>query len=181
VALLDDYGVAQATPKHLAEELVELYPRALPVVYGFLLGRCGDVGLAEDLTADTFVAAVGAVQAETAETITTAWLIVVARRRLVDYWRRQEVEQRHLRAVEQEANDVIDPSEGTLDVVVARRALAQLGPHHRAALTLRYLDGLPVADVAEHLGRSLHATEALLQRARAALRRIYLHGACDAD
>jgi RNA polymerase sigma-70 factor (ECF subfamily) len=48
-------------------------------------------------------------------------------------------------------------------------------------LTLRYLDGLPVAEVAEHLGRGLHATEALLQRARAALRRIYLRGACDAD
>jgi RNA polymerase sigma-70 factor (ECF subfamily) len=38
------------------------------------------------------------------------------------------------------------------------------GPH-RAALTLRYLDGLPVADVAACLGRSLHATETLLARA----------------
>jgi RNA polymerase sigma-70 factor (ECF subfamily) len=43
----------------------------------------------------------------------------------------------------------------------------------RAALTLRYLDGLPVAEVATHLGRSLRATETLLVRARAALRRVY--------
>ncbi|MGE5291624.1 MAG: sigma factor-like helix-turn-helix DNA-binding protein [Micromonosporaceae bacterium] len=41
---------------------------------------------------------------------------------------------------------------------------------------MRYLDGLPVADVAGHLGRSVHATETLLARARAALRRIYLEG-----
>jgi RNA polymerase sigma-70 factor (ECF subfamily) len=48
-----------------------------------------------------------------------------------------------------------------------------LGPHHRAALTLRYLDGLPVLEVAAHLGRTLHATEALLVRARAAFRQAY--------
>ena len=45
--------------------------------------------------------------------------------------------------------------------------------HHRAALTLRYLDGLPVPEVASHLDRTVHATEALLVRARAAFRRIY--------
>jgi DNA-directed RNA polymerase specialized sigma24 family protein len=31
-----------------------------------------------------------------------------------------------------------------------------------------------VREVADHLGRSVHATETLLARARAALRRIYL-------
>ena len=51
--------------------------------------------------------------------------------------------------------------------------LGRLGAHHRAALTLRYLDGLPVAEVADHLGRTLHATEALLVRARLAFRRAY--------
>jgi RNA polymerase sigma-70 factor (ECF subfamily) len=40
-------------------------------------------------------------------------------------------------------------------------------------LTLRYLDGLPVADVAELLGRTVGATEVLLVRAKAAFRRHY--------
>ena len=51
--------------------------------------------------------------------------------------------------------------------------LARLGPHHRVALTLRYLDGLSVPEVADHLGRGVHATEALLVRARVAFRRAY--------
>ena len=46
-------------------------------------------------------------------------------------------------------------------------------PPARAALTLRYLDGLPVNDVAACLDRTVHATEALLVRARTAFRRVY--------
>jgi RNA polymerase sigma-70 factor (ECF subfamily) len=41
---------------------------------------------------------------------------------------------------------------------------------------LRYLDGLSVPEVAEALGRTVHATEALLVRARAAFRRVYEEG-----
>jgi RNA polymerase sigma-70 factor (ECF subfamily) len=66
-----------------------------------------------------------------------------------------------------------DPWEAHLDALRAREVLERLGPHHRAALVLRYLDGLPVPEVAAHLDRTLHATEALLVRARSAFRRTY--------
>ena len=57
--------------------------------------------------------------------------------------------------------------------------LDELGAHHRAALTLRYLDGLSVPEVADHLGRTVHATEALLVRARNAFRALYPEGGTD--
>jgi RNA polymerase sigma-70 factor (ECF subfamily) len=57
--------------------------------------------------------------------------------------------------------------------------LGQLGAHHRSALTLRYLDGLSVPDVAACLDRTVHATEALLVRARNAFRARYSEGECD--
>ena len=56
---------------------------------------------------------------------------------------------------------------------IARQVLERQTGVHRAALTLRYLDGLPVPEVARALGRTVHATEALLVRARAAFRRSY--------
>ena len=59
--------------------------------------------------------------------------------------------------------------------------LEALGPHHRAALTLRYIDGLPVPEVAGLLDRTVHATEALLVRARNAFRVAYARGELDAD
>ena len=97
----------------------------------------------------------------------------MARHKLVDHWRRLEREQRSLAAAEELASDVDDPWDAWLDAEAAQAALAQLPVMQRAALTLRYLDGLPVASVAEHLGRSLHATETLLVRSRSALRRRY--------
>jgi RNA polymerase sigma-70 factor (ECF subfamily) len=71
------------------------------------------------------------------------------------------------------AEEAGDPWDEHLDVQVAHAALARLPGPQRAALALRYLDGLAVAEVAACLGRSVHATETLLVRARAALRRIY--------
>jgi RNA polymerase sigma-70 factor (ECF subfamily) len=153
--------------------LLELYDDALPHVYGYLLARCGDAGLAEDLTAESFLAAVHAVRTPDAPEPSVPWLIGVARHKLADHWRRAEREQRGLRLIDAEAVCVDDPWDTAVDRIRAREVLGQLGAHHRAALTLRYLDGLPVPEVARHLGRTVHATEALLVRARAAFRRTY--------
>jgi RNA polymerase sigma-70 factor (ECF subfamily) len=151
--------------------LLSLYDRALPEVYGYLLTRCGRRALAEDLTAETFLAAVRA-EADGGGPITVPWLIGTARHKLVDHWRRREREERGLRLLDGDAGDE-DPWDAELDVLRAAGVLDRLTPAHRAALTLRYLDDLPVPRVAALLGRTLHATEALLVRARAAFRRIY--------
>ena len=149
--------------------LLSLYDRALPEVYGYLLARCGQRALAEDLTAETFLAAVRAGDVP----ISVGWLIGTARHKLVDHWRRVEREDRGLRLLDGGRPDTEDPWDAELDALRARQVLDRLGPAHRAALVLRYLDDLTVAQVAEALGRTLHATEALLVRARAAFRRAY--------
>jgi RNA polymerase sigma-70 factor (ECF subfamily) len=149
-------------------DVLALYDTALPQVYGYLLHRCGSVPLAEDLTTETFVAAL-----ETSTEITVGWLIRVARNKLVDHWRRAAREDRGLHALAALPEETEDPWEQQLDALRAREVLARLSPVHQAALTLRYTDDLPVPEVAHHLDRTLHATEALLVRARAAFRREY--------
>ena len=150
-----------------------IYPRALPRVYGYLLPRCGSVVLAEDLTAETFMAAVAALKEPSPPELTIAWLVGVARHKLVDHWRRAAREQRKLELVEAETVSADDPWPEWIDAEAAHAALARLPLPQRVALTLRYVDGRPVAEVAAHVGRSVHATETLLVRARAALRRVY--------
>jgi RNA polymerase sigma-70 factor (ECF subfamily) len=159
-----------------AERFLALYDASLPYVYGYLLARCGRAVLAEELTSETMLAAVDALKrGEPPASLSTGWLLGIARHKLVDYWRRLSREERSLRAVaSQESNaESEDPWEIHLDGLRARQTLERLTPQHRSALTLRYLDDLPVADVADILDRTLHATEALLMRARLAFRRAY--------
>ncbi len=151
-----------------------LYDEALPQVYGYLLARCGRRAVAEDLTAETFLVAVAACRRQPAPEPSTGWLVGIARHKLVDHWRASEREQRGLRAVEAEPDPPDDPWDERLDALLARQVLDAQAGAHRAALTLRYLDGLPVPEVARTLGRTVHATEALLARARAAFRRSYM-------
>jgi RNA polymerase sigma-70 factor, ECF subfamily len=144
-----------------------LYERSLGDVYGYLARRCPNAATAEDLTAETFLAAVRAVRAGNAD-VSIPWLIGTARHKLVDHWRREGRQREALDDLygAAEAVDSNDP----IEALHVHTVLSQLPPHHRAALTLRYLDGLPVEQVAAHLERSVHATESLLVRAKASYR-----------
>lgn len=156
-----------------SERLLDLYDDALPQVYGYIHRRCRNTSVAEDLTTEVFVGAVDSIKRGVVDDVTIAWLIGIARFKLVDHWRRIGREERKLEAVAALNNSVSDPWDSELDVLLAREVLSQLGAHHRSALTLRYVDDLPVRQVAEVLGRTEQATEALLVRARHAFRAHY--------
>jgi RNA polymerase sigma-70 factor (ECF subfamily) len=176
----DDQSVNERAAADQGPRLLALYDRALPQVYGYLAARVGYAAVAEDLTGETFLAAVRAAREGKVPDLTIAWLVTVARNKLVDHWRRLAREERSLRlATDPDADVVDDGMDAHFDRLQARKVLAGLGAHHRAALTLRYLDGLSVAEVADHLGRTLHATEALLVRARHAFRARYDEGRSD--
>jgi RNA polymerase sigma-70 factor, ECF subfamily len=157
-----------------AGELLALYDSGLPVVFGYLVRRCGDRATAEDLSSEVFLAAADELCSGRSPRMDLAWLTGIARHKLVDHWRRQSRDERRLQAVGGELGATADPWEAQLDADLAHQVLASLPTPYRAALTLRYLDDLTVPDVAATLGRSLHATESLLTRARAAFRVAYL-------
>ena len=152
---------------------LDLYDDALPHVYGYLARRCANAATAEDLTAETFMAAVAALHNSRANgnrlDLNTAWLIGTARHKLIDHWRRTERRKEELAELWDDIA-VPDPNDDAIETLTAQGVLAQLAPTHRAVLTLRYLDDLPVGDVATTIGRTIHATEALLTRAKAAFR-----------
>ena len=173
-------GSSQAIVDDRSDALLALYDRAVGDVFGYLISRCRDTGVAEDLTSETFLAAVTAVQQDRDIELSVAWLIGVARHKLLDHWRRAGRRSRN--ESDADANDDLaavaaaDADADWTDDLEPGRAITVLRAmplHHRMALTLRYVDDPPVAEVAEHLGRTLHATEALLVRARIAFRRAY--------
>jgi RNA polymerase sigma-70 factor (ECF subfamily) len=157
--------------------LLEIYDGAVDEVFAYLRARCGGRALAEDLTADTFLAAVGQIRRGAVETVTVAWLIGIARHKLIDEWRRSArrppSDPLGDGRTDVEAVDGDDVWDAVIDQHVVGDVMAELGLHHRSALALRYFDGLPVPEVAAHLGRTIEATETLLVRARRRFRTLY--------
>jgi RNA polymerase sigma-70 factor, ECF subfamily len=158
------------------------YEDALPAVYGYLLARvAGDAATAEELTQEAFVAAVSELRKGRAVEHPRAWVVGIARHKLLDHLRRAAREERALgRASEHEPIDesLLEP-EAHDHAPRARAALAVLPAAQRAALVLRHLEGLSPAEVAGALGRSLHATESLLARGREGFKRAYMEASGD--
>lgn len=163
-------------PEHQSEPqraLLALYDEALPVVYGYFIRRCGDRGTAEDLTSETFLAAMDAARKGDPPPIAIPWLFGVARHKLADHYRRRYRRFAVPVAEPPEPVDAADEWNAELDRIVAESVLARLTEPHRTVLVLRYMDDCSVDECADLMGRSVHATEALLVRARKAFKREY--------
>lgn len=150
------------------------YAAALPRVYGYFFHRLGgDAALADDLTQETFLAAVTQLRRGAPVAAPLPWLLGIARHKWLDHLRRQRRSGWTLLtwddAVEDDVPTPADEAEATRERTAA--ALAAVPSPQREALLLRYLDGLSVPEVAAVLGRSVSAAESLLARARVTFRR----------
>ena len=155
-----------------------VYRSTLPAIFGYLLLHTGgNRPLAEDLTAETYLNATRRFGEGKGDDVTIAWLKTVAKRRLIDHWRRQaSLRQRAQRL----RNEVAVSGQSTEVSDVERHdvyaALARLDPDHRLVLLLRHFDGLPLREIGEQMNRSEKAVESLLARAKAAFKRAYEEG-----
>src|SRR4029077_10931102 len=125
------------------------YDEALPRVYRYLLTRCGDQELAEEVTQEAFVEAIRSRRKFRSESDPVTWVIAIGRNRLVDHIRHdRRSATRHVRLIDS-GRDVESSAWRTSDEREAiNQALTTLLPDQRLALTLRYLDQLPVREIA---------------------------------
>jgi RNA polymerase sigma-70 factor (ECF subfamily) len=151
-----------------ADQFAAFYRTHVADVYGYLLRLCaGDRAQAEDLTQDVWLALVDELRRGRTDRADVRWLITVARSRFIDAARRERRRQSKLELIRREQLSDDEPASGEV-----LEQLSQLQPLHRAVLVLRYVDDLPVPEVATAIGRKLTPTNSLLARARAELRRV---------
>lgn len=168
------------------EALSLLYTRYLSVVYRYVLGRVGDVHLAEDVTSETFLAMVDSIERVRAddELAFAAWLLGIARNKVAEHYRRQAArpatqdmaESWDERPAQAEASD-------PLGVVLAREswgevvaALGRLTEEQRTVVLYRCVLGYETEEVARLVGRQPGAVRALQFRALASLARFLAVG-----
>ena len=147
-----------------------LYHRCLPSVWRYVFARVGGKQhAAEDIVSETFLAALRSVATFVPEAGTAmGWLIGIARHKLADY--------RRCRAPVTGAIPSDSSASSTCDVVDARDQVLVVLDHmpdeERQVLEWKYLEELSVALIAERLGRTEKAVEALLYRARRTFREL---------
>ncbi|MGH3967177.1 MAG: RNA polymerase sigma factor, partial [Mycobacterium sp.] len=140
---------AQPDAEDAARALLGLYDDALPIVYGYFVRRCGDRGTAEDLTSETFLAAMDAARKKEPPPIAVPWLLGVARHKLADHYRRRADRLTVPVANLPEPVDAVDDWDAELDRMVAESVLTRLSEPHRTVLALRYMDDCSVPECAE--------------------------------
>ena len=143
-------------------------------VYGYAATRVGR-SEAEDVAAEVFQAAAVAFADGRADQVTPAWLMTVARNKVIDRWRRTE---RHTLRAHLLADAVEPTSEVDLSLEFAQRdlvldVLSELKPRHRKLLILRHLEGRSVPEIAKLIDERPKAVESALARARGRFRSIY--------
>jgi RNA polymerase sigma-70 factor (ECF subfamily) len=156
------------TPWRIASEddLVACYDATVTDVFRYACRLAGDRAAAEDLVSDAYLALLRAAQDGSVDAVTIGWLITVVRRRHLDRLSSTAREERRLRLVEAPN----DGSAATAQPGALSAQVAALSDRERTAITLRYVDDLAVADVADEMGISVRAAESLLARARSHIR-----------
>jgi RNA polymerase sigma-70 factor (ECF subfamily) len=159
------------------------YGRTLPRIYAYLFSRCGrDAALAEELSQQTFFAAIDQRSRYDGRSDVVTWLCGIARHKLADHFRAVErVERRQMRLqVRQLELDQMGPAApGPDDRSAIADALRSLPAAQRAVLAFVVLDDMPVKEAARLMGKSVPATHSLLHRARANFSRVYAEGSND--
>jgi len=162
----DDDALAQAAIQDTAA-FAELYRRHVQRVYRFFLVRFGDAYVAQDLTAQTFLAALEHIAHYQGAGEFRAWLMGIARNKAADHLRG-----RHSALPLEAAVDVADTTPSPEDIVLAQMQLEQvthalqvLAPDRAEALALRIFGGLTVVEVSQVMGKSPAAVKMLVHRA----------------
>jgi RNA polymerase sigma-70 factor (ECF subfamily) len=150
----------------------ELYLLYFDRLRAFCQRRVGDRNEAEEIAQEAFAKALQALPRFSGERRFYPWMTVIAGRLCVDH---------HRRRARVQPSDDLDP--GSIedghderfalraDLAALEGALTRLGPRHRQVLDLRERDGLSYHQIAEQLDVPHSTVEALLFRARRALRK----------
>lgn len=175
------------------DAFADLYRQYHDVVFRFVQYRVGNRQLTEDITHDVFTRALRRIGDWTWQGKDVgAWLVTIARNRVADHFKSHYHRRTWLAGGELEVGDQGDDAynglsggwfvdrsregdpEGTAvgerAAAAIRAALAGLTEDQRTCVTLRFFDGLSVAQTAAAMGRNEAAVKSVQVRAIRALR-----------
>ena len=169
-------------------ELVRRYERPIfSLIYRMVRNR----EQAEDLSQETFVKALNAIESYRPEYKFSSWIFKIANNVAIDHLRRRELDTLSLdgsphaltpEAVQASALQLGDRQETALEEMEAKelggeieRAIAGLRPEYRSCILLRHVEGRPYEEIATMLDLPLGTVKTYIHRARGELRQALAH------
>jgi len=190
VALTDQQVVLLARGGREAayRELIRRYERP---VFALLFRMVRDRELAEDLSQETFVKALNAIESYRPEFKFSSWIFKIANNAAIDHLRRRELDTLSLdgsphaetpEAMQATALQIGVRQESPLEAVEARElggaieaAIGRLRPEYRSCILLRHVEGRAYEEIAEILSLPLGTVKTYIHRARNELRLALAH------
>jgi RNA polymerase sigma-70 factor (ECF subfamily) len=149
-----------------AEAFAELYRRHLTRVYRYHIAHVGNVKDAEDLTSQTFMAALEGIRSFRRSGSFAAWIMGIASRKRLMFFRAGKSEVPLDAAVRYPSLEM--PTDKAvsqrLQLESVARALRQISPERAEALILIYFGGLSNAEAGQVLNKSEAAVKMLISR-----------------
>ncbi len=164
-------------------ELVRRYQRP---IFSLIYRMVRDRERAEDLSQETFVKVLNALDSYRPEYKFSSWIFKIANNAAIDQLRRKELDTLSLDGApdavtserrEGTALQLADTAESPLEELAARelgadieRAIAQLRPEYRSCILLRHVEGYAYDEIAGMLDLPLGTVKTYIHRARSELR-----------
>jgi RNA polymerase sigma-70 factor (ECF subfamily) len=170
----DEQTLVRRAQEHEQEAFAELYERYFDKIYRYCVIKTGNRTEAEDMAQQVFLKAAKSISSFKWKNVPfSAWLYRIAHNQLVDHLRKKS-RQQSLPLDEAVAVSDSNPQKTTelkMDIeemIVATRGLTAA---QREVISLRFAGELPIARVAEIMGKSQGAVKALQHSAIIALRK----------
>ncbi|AQW52478.1 ECF subfamily RNA polymerase sigma factor, BldN family [Streptomyces violaceusniger] len=160
-----------------AEAFGRLYDQYADTVYRYIYYRVGGKATAEDLTSETFLRALRRIGTFTWQGRDFgAWLVTIARNLVADHFKSSRFRLEVTTGEMLDANEVERSPEDSVLESLSNAALLQavrkLNPQQQECVTLRFLQGLSVAETARVMGKNEGAIKTLQYRAVRTLARL---------
>lgn len=148
-----------------------LYDSYVQPLFRYLYSRTGVLPVAEDITSQTFLAALEGIARYRHDGHFSAWLFTIARRKTADYFRQQKgqvpLDETHQGKVD---SDLLQNTIRTEKVDALAKLISVLSEDERELISLRYVAALKFREIASILGRSEDAVKKSLYRLLARLK-----------
>jgi RNA polymerase sigma-70 factor (ECF subfamily) len=169
-------------------ELIRRYERP---IFSLIYRMVRDRALAEDLSQETFIKALNAIESYRPEFKFSSWIFKIANNAAIDQIRRRELDTLSLDGsphattpdeIEATALQVSARGLSPLEALESRelggmieQAIGRLRPEYRSCILLRHVEGLAYEEIAELMDLPLGTVKTYIHRARNELRDLLAH------